>query len=40
MSFHDMPLIRASDTVEHIQALIRGNTPPVRVIETPVYRYA
>jgi len=30
----------APDTVERIQALIRGNTPPVRVVETPVYRYA
>jgi len=30
----------APETVEHIQALIRNNTPPLRIIETPVYRYA
>jgi YgiT-type zinc finger domain-containing protein len=28
------------ETVEHIQALIKGQKPPVRVIETPVYEYA
>ncbi|MEW6360329.1 MAG: YgiT-type zinc finger protein [Planctomycetota bacterium] len=28
------------ETVEHIQALIKGRKPPVRVIETPVYEYA
>ena len=27
------------ETVEHIQALIHGTARPVRVIETPVYRY-
>ncbi len=30
----------APETVEHIQALICNNTPPLRIIETPVYRYA
>lgn len=28
------------ETVERIQALIRNRQKPVRVIETPVYRYA
>ena len=28
------------ETVEHIQALIKGGKPPVRVIEAPVYEYA
>lgn len=30
----------APDTVEHIQALVQGNRPPRRVIETPVFEYA
>jgi YgiT-type zinc finger domain-containing protein len=29
----------APETVEHIQALIRGKKPPAKVIETPVYEY-
>jgi YgiT-type zinc finger domain-containing protein len=28
------------DTVEHIQALVKGSTRPDRVIETPVFEYA
>jgi len=28
------------ETVERIQALIKGGKNPVRVIETPVYEYA
>jgi YgiT-type zinc finger domain-containing protein len=28
------------ETVEHIQALIKGGEKPVRVIETPVFEYA
>lgn len=28
------------ETVEHIQALIRGGKKPDKVIETPVYKYA
>jgi len=28
------------ETVEHIQALIKGGNKPARVIETPVYEYA
>ena len=28
------------ETVEHIQALIKGGRKPDKVIETPVYRYA
>jgi len=28
------------ETVERIQALIKGGKDPVRVIETPVYEYA
>jgi YgiT-type zinc finger domain-containing protein len=28
------------ETVEHIQALIKGEKKPDRVIETPVYEYA
>ncbi|MBI3014393.1 MAG: YgiT-type zinc finger protein [Candidatus Tectomicrobia bacterium] len=27
------------ETVEHIQALIKGRKKPARVIETPVYEY-
>jgi YgiT-type zinc finger domain-containing protein len=27
------------ETVEHIQALIKGGKKPARVIETPVYEY-
>jgi YgiT-type zinc finger domain-containing protein len=27
------------ETVEHIQALIKGKKPPAQVIETPVYEY-
>lgn len=30
----------APETVEHIQALIRGKKVPGKVIETPVYEYA
>ena len=30
----------APETVEHIQAVIRNRKQPVRVIETPVYKYA
>ncbi|MBM4035697.1 MAG: YgiT-type zinc finger protein [Planctomycetes bacterium] len=30
----------APETVERIQALIRGRRKPDRVVETPVYRYA
>ena len=30
----------APDTVEHIQAIIKGNKRPDKVIETPVYEYA
>jgi YgiT-type zinc finger domain-containing protein len=29
----------APETVEHIQALIKSNRKPDRVIETPVYRF-
>jgi hypothetical protein len=29
----------APDTVEHIQALIKGGKAPRKVIETPVYEY-
>ena len=28
------------DTVEHIQAVIKGRRKPTKVIETPVYEYA
>ena len=28
------------ETVEHIQALIKGGKEPNRVVETPVYEYA
>ena len=28
------------ETVEHIQALVKGGKKPARVIETPVYEYA
>jgi len=27
-------------TVEHIQALIKGSQKPVKVIQTPVFKYA
>ena len=30
----------APETVEHLQAVIKTRKKPVRVIETPVYRYA
>lgn len=30
----------APETVEHIQALIKGAKKPDKVIETPVYEYA
>jgi YgiT-type zinc finger domain-containing protein len=30
----------APDTVEHIQALIKSNKRPDKIIETPVYEYA
>ncbi len=30
----------APETVEHIQAVIKNRKKPVRVIETPVYKYA
>jgi YgiT-type zinc finger domain-containing protein len=30
----------APETVEHIQAIIKGRKKPDRVIETPVYEYA
>ena len=30
----------APDTVERIQAIIRGKRKPDRVVETPVYEYA
>jgi len=30
----------APETVEHIQALIKGEKPPDKTIETPVYEYA
>jgi YgiT-type zinc finger domain-containing protein len=30
----------APETVEHIQALVKGNKPPVRMIQTPVFHYA
>jgi len=29
----------APETVEHIQAIIKGSQRPTRVIETPVYEY-
>jgi YgiT-type zinc finger domain-containing protein len=28
------------ETVEHVQAIVKGGTKPTRVIETPVYEYA
>ena len=28
------------ETVEHIQALIKGNRKPDKIIQTPVYEYA
>ena len=30
----------APETVEHIQALVKGQKAPEKVIETPVYEYA
>jgi YgiT-type zinc finger domain-containing protein len=30
----------APDTVEHIQALIKSNKRPDKIIETPMYEYA
>jgi hypothetical protein len=30
----------APETVEHIQALMKGSKPPVRMIQTPVFQYA
>ena len=30
----------APETVEHMQALIKGHKKPDKVIETPVYEYA
>jgi YgiT-type zinc finger domain-containing protein len=30
----------APETVEHIQALIKGKKKPVKFVETPVYEYA
>lgn len=30
----------APETVEHIQALIRGKKKPVKIVETPVFEYA
>ena len=30
----------APETVERIQALVKGNRKPDRVVETPVYQYA
>ena len=29
----------APETVEHIQALVKGSKPPARVIQTPVFEY-
>ena len=28
------------ETVEHIQAIVKGGIKPARIIETPVYEYA
>ena len=28
------------ETVEHIQAVIKGRKKPAKIIETPVYKYA
>ena len=28
------------ETVEHLNALVKGNGKPVRFVETPVYEYA
>jgi len=28
------------ETVEHLNALVKGNQRPVRFVETPVYEYA
>ena len=30
----------APETVEHVQALVRGRKAPEKIIETPVYEYA
>lgn len=30
----------APETVERIQALLKGETKPARVVETPVYEYS
>ena len=30
----------APETVEHLQELIKGKKKPLRVVETPVYKYA
>ena len=30
----------APETVEHIQAVIKNPKTPVRILETPVYKYA
>lgn len=30
----------APETVEHIHAVIKSRKKPVRVVETPVYKYA
>jgi len=30
----------APETVEHIQALVKGNRKPDRMVQTPVYQYA
>ena len=30
----------APETVEHIQQFIKGKKKPLRVVETPVYKYA
>ncbi len=30
----------APETVEHIQAIVKGESRPTRVIETPVFEYA
>ena len=30
----------APETVEHVQALVKGQKAPEKVIETPVYEYA
>jgi len=30
----------APETVEHIQALVKGKSRPARIIQTPVFEYA